>query len=135
MIELTFIRHGETGWNLQQRFQGQSDVPTIPANHPDLWAQWLEHRADFALAGGQSLRQFHARVMAALQELAEAQRGRHVTVAAHGGVLDVLWCSAKGIPLDGLRNCAIPNTGINRQRWREGRLEILGWADDAHRAP
>ena len=202
MTELLFIRHGLTDWNLQLRFQGQTDiplnaeghaqaarlaarlaperhdalfssdlqraretaaplaaawrtdvgtlpgfreqnfgllegldVPTIQATHPELWAQWLVHRADFALPGGESLRQFHARVMAALQALADEQAGRHVAVVTHGGVLDMLWRSAKGISLDGLRDCAIPNTGINRLRWRDGRLEILNWADDAHLLP
>jgi broad specificity phosphatase PhoE len=120
--DLLFIRHGETDWNRQQRFQGQIDVPlndiglaqaqrlgqrlatdpaellvasdlmrtrqtaaplaqawqldplllpgfreqnfgvlegldvpTIKQRHPDLWADWLLHRADFALPGGESL--------------------------------------------------------------------------------
>lgn len=201
MTEFTFIRHGETDWNRQQRFQGQIDVPlnaaghsqaarlaarlaasppdllfssdllraretaaplagawgmaaaplpglreqsfgvlegldvpTIKARHPDLWAQWLVHRADFALPGGESLRQFHERVMAAVRLLAAAHAGRHLTVVTHGGVLDMLWRSAKGLSLDGLRDCAIPNTGINRLHWQDGRLQILSWADDSHLA-
>lgn len=201
MTELTFIRHGETDWNRQQRFQGQIDVPlnttghaqaarlaarlatappdllfssdlqraretaaplaaawalpvqplpgvreqsfgvlegldvpTIKTQHPDLWAQWLVHRADFALPGGESLRQFHARVLAAVQMLADSHGGRRLTIVTHGGVLDMLWRSAKGIPLDGLRDCAIPNTGINRLRWADGRLRIEAWGDDAHLA-
>ena len=199
MTDFIFIRHGETDWNRQQRFQGQIDialnelghtqaqrlgerlageptdhlissdlqraqqtaaplaaawqtaptlmpglreqcfgvlegldVPTIKARHPDLWTQWLEHRADFALPGGESLRQFHTRVVDAVKALAEAHPGRHVTVVTHGGVLDMLWRTAHGLPLDGLRRCDIPNTGLNHLRWRQGTLDIVRWADASH---
>ena len=194
-----FIRHGETDWNRQQRFQGQidvplndiglaqaqrlgqrlaaepvevlvcsdllraqqtavplaaawrvparllsglreqsfgvlegMDVPSIKQQHPALWAEWLVHQADFALPGGESLRQFHDRVRRTVAELAAAHAGRTVAVVTHGGVLDVLWRSAHQQPLDGLRRCEIPNTGINRLRWRDGVLIIDRWADAAH---
>jgi len=199
VTDFIFIRHGETDWNRQQRFQGQIDialnelghtqaqrlgerlageptdhlissdlqraqqtaaplaaawqtaptlmpglreqcfgvlegldVPTIKARHPDLWTQWLEHRADFALPGGESLRQFHTRVVDAVKALADAHPGRRVTVVTHGGVLDMLWRTAHGLPLDGLRRCDIPNTGLNHLRWRQGTLDIVGWADASH---
>jgi probable phosphoglycerate mutase len=199
VTELLFIRHGETDWNRQQRFQGQIDVPlnatgreqaarlaarlagdrhdalfssdlqrarqtaeplaaawsatavpvpglreqsfgvlegldvpTIQARHPDLWARWCEHRADYALPGGESQRAFHDRVLRAVRELAAAMAGRRVAVVTHGGVLDMLWRSANGLPLDGYRACAIPNTGLNRLRWADGTLHVEQWADDAH---
>jgi 2,3-bisphosphoglycerate-dependent phosphoglycerate mutase len=199
LTELLFIRHGETDWNLQQRFQGQIDVPlnatglaqaarlgqrlaaercdalfssdlvraqqtaaplaaawglqpalvpglreqsfgvlegldvpTIKQRHADLWQQWLEHRGDFALPGGESLRQFHTRVMAAVRELAAAGGGRRLAIVTHGGVLDILWRSAHGLSLDGLRECEIPNTGLNRLRWAGDTLHIDRWADDEH---
>ena len=199
MTILSFIRHGETDWNLQQRFQGQIDVPlnatghaqaarlaarlaatpadhlyssdllraretaaglerawgrealplpalreqsfgllegldvpTIRTRHPALWAEWLLHHADYALPGGESLRQFHARVLEAVHELASAHAGRHVVVVTHGGVLDMLWRSAHGLSLDGLRACAIPNTGINRLRWQDDRLHVESWGDADH---
>jgi probable phosphoglycerate mutase len=202
MTELLFIRHGETDWNREQRFQGQIDVPlnrtgreqaarvaarlagdahdalfasdlvraretaqpladawrvaaafskglreqhfgvlegldvpTIKARHPDLWARWLEHRGDFALpGGGESLRQFHARVLAAVRELAEAHAGRRLALVTHGGVLDMLWRTAHGQPIEGLRTCEIPNTGLNRLRWKGGTLVIDSWGDAAHLA-
>jgi probable phosphoglycerate mutase len=202
MTELTFIRHGETDWNRQQRFQGQIDVPlnatghaqaaalaarlagtpapdalfssdlqrarqtaaplvtawalplqilpdlreqafglfegldvpTIQELHPGLWAEWLVHHADFALPGGESLRQFHARVLAAVQALALAHSGQRITIVTHGGVLDMLWRNVHGLSLDGLRECLIPNTGINRLRWQGGRLLIDAWADASHLA-
>lgn len=201
MTEFLVIRHGETAYNVEQRFQGQVDVPlnatgraqaerlarrlaaapadllvcsdllraretaaplarawkrealpeaglreqafgvlegldlpTIQARHADLWAQWLRQRADFALPGGESVRAFHGRVIAAMAALADTHPGRRIAVVTHGGVLDMLWRSARGLSLDGLRECAIPNTGINTLLWRDGRPEIVRWADDGHLA-
>lgn len=199
MTEFIVIRHGETDYNRQQRFQGQVDVPlnalghaqaarlaerlqgdrpdvflasdlqrtretaaplaqawglapqlspawreqhfgvidgldvpTIQREHAPLWALWLEQRADFQLPGGESLRQFHSRVLAALRAAAAAHAGRRIAVVSHGGVLDMLWRSAQGLSLDGLRRCEIPNTGINRLRLVGDTLHIDRWADAAH---
>jgi probable phosphoglycerate mutase len=196
---IDFIRHGETDWNVQGRFQGQIDVPlnargrrqaerlaarlaarppevfvssdlrraqqtaaplqaawalplalapglreqsfgvlegldvpTIVQRHPDLWARWQEHRADHALPGGESTRAFHARVLAAVRALANVHGGRRLVVVTHGGVLDMLWRTAHGLPLDGQRDCAIPNTGLNTLRWERGTLHVDTWADAAH---
>lgn len=32
-MELFLVRHGETAWNAERRFQGQSDVPLSPRGH------------------------------------------------------------------------------------------------------
>lgn len=199
MTELVFIRHGQTEYNVQLRFQGQIDVPLnehghrqarqlaqrlapepparlvssdlirarqtaaplaaawrrpplleaglreqsfgvlegldrgeIERRHPDLWARWCEYRADYALPGGESLQAFHRRILEAVRRLAEDGAGQRTLVVTHGGVLDVLWRMAHGLPLDGPRRCDIPNTGINRLRWIDGTLYIDTWADAAH---
>ncbi len=199
MTELLFIRHGLTDWNLERRFQGQTDVPlndegrsqaarlaarlaaephdalftsdlqrarqtaaplaaawqqgavalaglreqhfgilegltaeAIQARHPDLGRRWLEADEDFAAPGAESQRQFHARVLAAVRELAALGAGRRLAVVTHGGVLDMLWRTAHGLPLTGLRECEIPNTGLNRLRWAGGTLLVDQWGDAAH---
>jgi len=201
VTELLFIRHGETDWNRQQRFQGQIDVPLNPTGHAQaarlaarlaaerfdafftsdlgraretaaplaaawgqspvavpglreqsfgtwegldvptikdrhgaMWQDWLQHHGDFALPGGESLRQFHARVLIAVRGIAAHAHGRRLAIVTHGGVLDMLWRTAHGLSLDGLRQCEIPNTGLNQLRWVDGTLRIDRWADDAHLA-
>jgi probable phosphoglycerate mutase len=101
-------------------------------SHPEAFAAWWQHTPEGAPPGGESPRAFHARVLAALQALAAAHAGARVAVFTHGGVLDMVWRTVNGLPLSGPRECLIPNTGINRLRWRDGRLELLHWADAAH---
>lgn len=127
------------------------ELAQVQAEEPALWQQWLRHDPEWALPGGaESQRRFHERVMRALAALAQQtqpaapQPATHagpaqdeqalptVAVFTHGGVLDMLWRTALGRPLGGPRECEIPNTGINRLRWAEGRLRILNWADAAH---
>jgi probable phosphoglycerate mutase len=106
----------------------------IRQRHPDEFALWVKQDPDYALPGGaENRRDFHRRVITALHEAGRSHAGRRIAVVTHGGVLDMVWRSAKGLPLHGPRECLIPNTGINRVLLRvDTTLEILGWADDAH---
>jgi probable phosphoglycerate mutase len=112
------------------------DFDTIRARHPALWQGWIGQSADFAVPeGGESMRTFAARIESALDNLLVRHAGaRRIAVVTHGGVLDTLWRRAHGLPLDGGRACEIPNTGINRLAWTEGRLAVQRWADAEHLA-
>ncbi|MBO9515262.1 MAG: histidine phosphatase family protein [Variovorax sp.] len=203
--ELILIRHGETDWNRELRFQGHIDVPLndmgheqarrlglrlagesvqylvssdlmraqqtaapaaqqlqmeivtsaslreqnfgvvegmradeIQTLHPRAWEDWLQFREDHAMPEGESPRQFHARIMDALAGIAAAHAGQVVLVVTHGGALDMVWRTARGLGLNGPRQSEIPNAGFNRVRIADAaapeRLEILDWADTRHLA-
>ena len=203
MTELILLRHGETEWNRELRFQGQVDVPLnatghaqaqrlaqrlagepidhlvssdlsrarqtadpfarqvqasrgiglevdaalreqafgridgmrvedIKRDHADVWAGWTQFQSDYVVPDGESTRQFHTRVMAALWQLVASHPGRTLAVVTHGGVLDMVFRTARGLGLEGPRQSAIPNAGISRVRMQDGVVELLQWADTAH---
>lgn len=204
--DIILIRHGETAWNRELRFQGHADVPLndmgheqarriglrlaqetavqhvissdllraqqtaapgasqlslpivttaslreqffgiaegmrsdeIQALHPRAWEEWLEFREDHAMPEGETPREFHARIVAALGTIASAHRGQHLIVVTHGGVLDMVWRTAHGLSLSGPRRSEIPNAGFNRIRIADPAapeaIEIVEWADTRHLA-
>ena len=207
MTELILIRHGETDWNRELRFQGHVDVPLnatgheqarrlaerlaaeklavdhlvcsdlirtqetaapslqvlfpqlridtltdrslreqsfgivdgkrvddIKLEHADAWDRWLRFEADYGMPGGETTRQFHTRVMDAVRRIAQQYQGQKVMVVTHGGVLDMVWRTARGTGLDGPRQSDIPNAGLNRVRVDGDAVEVLDWADVRHLA-
>ncbi|VCU69421.1 Phosphoserine phosphatase 1 [Pigmentiphaga humi] len=91
-----------------------------------------EREPDYELDGGESLRQFHVRVVAALERIAAAHRGQRVLVFTHSGVLDTAYRHAQGMSLSAGRRHSVHNVSINRfvvepQGWR-----VLNWGDVAH---
>jgi probable phosphoglycerate mutase len=128
---------------LREQNFGQVDgmkVEDIQAQFPREWAQWILFDADYALPGAESARQFHQRVMAALGDLVTKadHHDRRLAVVTHGGVLDMIYRSAKGLSLSGPRECQIPNAAVNRLNaaWVGGQLQLTieEWADVAHLA-
>ncbi len=104
----------------------------IESRHPVERAQWLKHDPDFAIEGGESLRQFTERVLACLAALVAADDGRPRCVVAHGGVLDVVYRHIQGIDLSSPRQWTMRNAAINEVRLEAGALTIVRWGDDAH---
>jgi probable phosphoglycerate mutase len=201
MTELILLRHGETDWNRELRFQGHVDVALnsigleqarrlaarlagesahglyasdllraqqtampvaeqlglaavsepqlreqsfgrvdgmrvddIKAQHPQAWEGWLRFEEDYCMPEGETTRQFHARVMEAVNRLSAAHPHKTLVVVTHGGVLDMIFRTARSLGLSGPRQSDIPNAGLNRVRVREGGIDILAWADVAHLA-
>jgi probable phosphoglycerate mutase len=112
-------------------FEGLS-FDEVDERYPQAWRGWLRHDPAYEVPGGESVMRFHERVTGALREIARTHAGRRIAVVTHGGVLDMVWRTARGLPLQGARACAIPNAGLNRLRVEGDAFEVLAWADDAH---
>lgn len=201
MTELILLRHGETDWNRELRFQGHVDVSLnaigleqarrlarrlagetahhiyasdlmrarqtaepvslelglatvsdaalreqsfgrvdgmrvddIKVQYPSAWDEWLRFQEDYGMPEGETTRQFHARVMDAVYRMVAAHRGQTLVVVTHGGVLDMIYRTARSLGLSGPRQSEIPNAGLNRVRVHEGGIDILAWADVQHLA-
>jgi len=122
---------------LREQHFGRVDgmrVEDIQRDHPDAWAGWLRFEQDFAMPEGESTRVFHARVMDAVQRLVAQHPEQTVVVVTHGGVLDMIYRTARSLGLNGPRQSEIPNAGLNRIRVRDGNIDILDWADTRHLA-
>jgi probable phosphoglycerate mutase len=109
-------------------------VDDIQRDHPEAWAGWLRFDEHFAMPEGESTRAFHARVIEAFQRLVAAHPEQTVVVVTHGGVLDMLYRTARCLGLNGPRQSEIPNAGVNRIRVREQQFEIMSWGDTRHLA-
>lgn len=126
----------ETG--LREQNFGRVDgmrVDDIKAQHPECWEGWLRFEQDYCMPEGESTRRFHARVMEAVQRIVALHPDRKLVLVTHGGVLDMIYRTARSLGLDGPRQSEIPNAGFNRIRVRgDGAIDILEWADTRHLA-
>jgi probable phosphoglycerate mutase len=133
--ELALAPVPESG--LREQHFGQVDgmrVDDIQREHPEAWAGWLRFEEDFAMPEGESTRAFHARVMDAVHRVVAAHVGQTLVIVTHGGVLDMIYRTARSLGLSGPRQSDIPNAGLNRIRVRDGAFDILSWADTRHLA-
>ena len=196
---LVVVRHGETKWNAEMRFQGFSDSPLTPTGEaqalalaarlaeepfdaiyssdlgrvrqtiaplvartgqavtfdaqlrercygmlegktlPELEAEFPGELANYrgrdpesVPPGGESMAQFHTRIIGTLERIAADNVGRKIAVIAHGGVLSALYRHANGMPLNAPRSYSLNNASINRFVYTRKRWMIQLWGDVSH---
>ena len=93
---------------------------------------WREREINAALPGGESLAQFHSRVVLFIEEVCRAQPAGRLLLVTHGGVLDAVYRHASGMPLDAARDFPILNASVNVIRVAPDGWSIEYWGDVSH---
>lgn len=96
--------------------------------------RWRRRDPQFAAQGGESLQDFYARAVGAVEALASRHPGQTVLIVAHGGVLDCLYRAAARQSLQAARTWTLGNASINRLLYSQSGLTLVGWNDDNHLA-
>jgi len=99
---------------------------------PEAAAAWKSRDPERSLEGGEALGQFRRRVVDAVEAIAMRHPGGRVLAFTHGGVLDIIWREAQGMPLNTPRNALLLNVAINRVGVAPGQWSMLDWGDVAH---
>lgn len=123
---------------LRERHFGRCEGSTleeVAARHAED-ARAIESRdPDYAApGGGESRRQHQIRVLDCIDRLRLDHCGQTIIVMTHGGVLDVIYRRAFGLPPEAPRDYPIPNAAINWVAIRGEQWRIERWGDTAHLA-
>lgn len=112
-------------------FQGltYADVKTkLPADYQRFKAK----DPDYGFGTGESLREFFARAVACLDDIAGRHEGAEVLVFTHGGVLEMIYRHAMARGLSTPRDFEVPNAALNWLERGPAGWRVLAWADCTH---
>ncbi|WP_243392790.1 histidine phosphatase family protein [Kinneretia aquatilis] len=112
-------------------FQGQT-WQEIAERWPDHSERWRRRDPDFGAEGGETLQEFYARSVSAVERVLQQHAGQTVLIMTHGGVLDCLYRAATRLPLQAPRTWTLGNAAINRLLFSDAGFTLVGWNDDAH---
>jgi broad specificity phosphatase PhoE len=106
----------------------------IEVAFPDEWARWRAGQ-DVARGGGETYRELQVRVVAALEEIAEAGDGLDAVVVTHGGCIRAAVTAALGLPaaldlkLGGVGNGSVSTLRVLPTGFRVEAYNDLGHLD------
>jgi probable phosphoglycerate mutase len=104
----------------------------IASRYPTAYSHYLARNTDHNFKTGESLSDFSARIVTAVEALALAHSGQALLLVSHGGVLDICYRRATGRCLTAARDFPIPNAALNWFEVGEGGWRLLTWADRSH---
>jgi probable phosphoglycerate mutase len=104
----------------------------VAVRYPRAYAHYLARTPDYTFKTGESLVDFAARIVAAIESLAAEHVGESLLLVSHGGVLDICYRRATGRELAAPRDFAIPNAALNWFEVGPAGWRVLAWADRSH---
>lgn len=97
-----------------------------------VWQDYKARGPEADLGGGESLLMFSRRVVDFIDQLLHAHAGGRVLLVSHGGVLDMAYRHATGMPLGIQRDFPIYNASVNILLRNKTRWEIAARGDVSH---
>jgi probable phosphoglycerate mutase len=104
----------------------------VAVRYPKAYAHYLARTPDHNFKTGETLVDFAARIVAAIEALAATHPGESLLLVSHGGVLDICYRRATGRDLAAPRDFAIPNAALNWFEVGPDGWTLLAWADRSH---
>jgi len=120
---------------LRERNYGNFEGRTygeIERDDPEAYAFLTRRDPAYVIPGGESGDAFSARVLRALERVADAHAGHRIAVVTHGGVLGVLYRHATAFLPSANHSYSQANASVNHVRFGAGRWTIERWGDIAH---
>ena len=108
------------------------DLEHIDTLAPAAAASWKSRDPLRPLDGGETLGQFQSRVISTVDDIAGRHGGERIMLFTHGGVLDIVWRHASGVPLNAPRDASMLNVSINRVGVSGREWQVLDWGDVSH---
>jgi probable phosphoglycerate mutase len=102
------------------------------AQFPEIYARLRARFPDYQPVQGEDVIGFAARIRAALADLLLQHCGETLLLVAHGGVLDIIYRIASGIPFSDVRDWRLRNGALNWLEHDGERWRIVAWDQVAH---
>lgn len=101
--------------------------------YPDEYDIWENKPHLCQMPGGENMKCFQQRVVAAVMRIVEKEAGKNVLIVTHGTVIKVLLCHLKELPLEEM--VRIPwcdNTAVTIGTWENCRFRVETEGDVSH---
>ena len=99
--------------------------------HPEAYALYIARDINYDFETGESLENFSQRVHSVFESIVRHHNNETIAVVCHAGLLDVMYRSATGQPLNTPRNFVIPNCALNWFHFDDKGWHLDAW-DDHH---